>query len=126
MFEILRQVSDDDLIQAVYWLGLRLNVRNIYSDAAYHRALANNPGEEGAEEPRVQEAIAQVLEEIEAAEGKPIHALTAVQVSPYLHRMYNIQEERKEPVDPEITARAMRILEEMRRDYADVGRRKIA
>ena len=109
MFEFLRGLSDHDLLHTLYWLGLRLNVRNAYSDAAYHRALANNPGAEDAEEPPVQAAIAQVLEEIEAAEGKPIHALTQVQVGPYLDRMCEIEEERKEPADPEVTARALRI-----------------
>jgi len=120
MFEILHKLSDSDLLSAVYWLGHRLNIRNEYSDADHHRRLANDPDlTRGSVTLCVQEAIAQVLEEIEAAEGKPIHAMTAAQVSPYLRRMYDIHDQRKEPSTPESTADALRILEEMRRDYAN-------
>lgn len=126
MFEILRRISADELVEVIYWLGLRLRFRTAFSNAAYHRALANDPGAEGGLPPAVQCAIAQVLEEIEAAEGKEIHDLSEAEVRPYLDRMYAIDEERREPPDPELMARAMRTLEEMRRDYADVGRRKIA
>ena len=126
MFEILRQLSEEDLVQAMYWLGLRLRFRTRYSDAAYHRALAERPDPQAEITPTAQTAIAQVMTEIEAAEGKPIHALTEAQIDPYLHQMYQIEDERREPADPEVTERALRILNEMRRDYADVGRRKIA
>ena len=120
MFDVLRRLSEGDFIEATYWLGLRLAVRNRYSDAAFHRALANDPAaEDAAQPPAVQEAIACVLEEIEAAEGKPIHALTADQVDPYLCMISAIEDERREPVDPEITRRALRILDEMRREYAN-------
>jgi hypothetical protein len=145
MFDVLRRLPDGDLLEATYWLGLRLRVRNQYSDAAFHRALANDPtAEDTAQPPAVQDAIASVLEEIEAAERKPIHALGAEQVDPYLRMIWAIGDERRrrEPADPEVTRRALQALEEMRREYAhpeqyhrlarmraddeDAGRRKIA
>lgn len=126
MFEVLRRISDEDLVQAMYWIGLRLRFRTRFSDAVYQRTLAEKPDAQTEITPTAQAAVAQVLEEIEAAEGKPIHELSEVRIDPYLQLMYEIEDERKEPADPETTARALRILDEMRRDYGDVGRRKIA
>lgn len=126
MFEILRELSDGELLRATHWLGLRLNARTPYSDASHHRIIADEYLVEGAADARVWEAVAHVLEEIEAVEGRPIHLLTDAQVDPHFHRMIAIQRERRKPSGPEARERALRTLEEMRRDYGDVGRRKIA
>lgn len=119
MFQVLKDTNLKIVDEALYHMGLRIHERRYFPEWRHWLPLRTS----GVLRPESIEVATAVLEEIEARAGKPLCAIDDDEMRRYTRMIDGISDERRSRelnLDPE---RGERLLEELRREYADVGRR---
>jgi hypothetical protein len=118
MFDVLWKVDLPTLNDVLYNVYLRISERDRFP--TWRRWLPIRPGDIG---PQALTVATEILEEIERRAGKPLHQVTEAGILPYHREMHRISTERHERESTVDAARALELLEELRRDYGDLSRR---
>jgi hypothetical protein len=113
MFEILRNADSNTAVDAAYRIGLRISERDRFP--TWRKWLPIRPDVQWF--PESIAVAARVLEEIEAATGKPLAELSDDEVAPYQRRIRKIMRARSRAEFPDPDGVGERILQELRRDY---------
>lgn len=121
MFGVLSRIDLDTLDEVSYHVGLRILERDRFP--SWRDWLAIRPGDI---RPAAVRPATEVLEEIERCAGKPLGEIGEEEMRPYQLRLYGITRQRRLRERSPDPARADRLLEELRRDYGDVSRRRVA
>lgn len=115
MFELTQTLDDFALRSVVYHVHLRAFERHRFPGHA--ERLRRMRGIMREDEFPLIPVIEQIVGEIEQDAGAALEKLSDTEIRDYTRQLGEIAKARRPPVSPEITARALRTLEEIRREF---------